>query len=681
MGDSLTMVCRVALLLAMTVGAGRMSNITRNNSQTIQRRQTREAPLTADNQTQQVTSSIEQRIEAFINEAKSPSKAQINSSTDLSDVLKILNSFINELFPKTPEVANKEKQDGINNKHVSDLSDLAKTMVDNFIDKQKNVNKELKKSIKILLDNAFELDKEPDLDTETERPEKNTALKIKTKLIEEILKKSEESIEQKILEQEYDVYKPKSKEIDQWAIIRNSIKFISVMDKGVAITVSTGNAVAAGPNSTGGAGEENKYSFSNNAASINTDEDASLLDDVDENNPANKPDSLVSGYGFSNSAASTNADEDALLLDDIDENKAANRPVEPQEENGAFVINLDAETKKQSQIESSKTLTQAPSKSSPANASELPTAIVESGVEYSSQVGVGGGVDTKLKAEMKELLDKAKENGEVSQKESKEIQNTMEAYKTTVGSKDELTKMMAPSKTNLYAATNTDEVGKANDVSNLNIPSAYEIYDESKKNIENKEKNVKRIIKKFHDTGRISAEGVLELQKELKEMEELKILRNKSAKEAGVSQEQIEKDKEKDQNFDNVLKLFFKSDIGQKALSMFEPEFADKITNMYLGGLSTEFVFTELFSKYLKDKDRSRIVEDLDEKIKMEKKQDEDKEVRDLIREALKISEATQKDELKFFQDLKKLSEKSNDSTTYKVASELLIKFISSTLK
>jgi len=100
-----------------------------------------------------------------------------------------------------------------------------------------------------------------------------------------------------------------------------------------------------------------------------------------------------------------------------------------------------------------------------------------------------------------------------------------------------------------------------------------------------------------------------------------------------------------------------------------KPYFADKITNMYLGGLSLKFVFTELFSKYLKDKDRSRIGDDLDKNIEMEKRQAEAKEVRDLILEALKKSDDTQKEELKIFQEIKNLSTKSNiNELVYKQA-------------
>jgi hypothetical protein len=90
---------------------------------------------------------------------------------------------------------------------------------------------------------------------------------------------------------------------------------------------------------------------------------------------------------------------------------------------------------------------------------------------------------------------------------------------------------------------------------------------------------------------------------------------------------------------------------------------------MYLGGLSLKFVFTELFSKYLKDKDRSRIGDDLDKNIEMEKRQAEAKEVRDLILEALKKSDDTQKEELKIFQEIKNLSTKSNiNELVYKQA-------------
>jgi hypothetical protein len=329
------------------------------------------------------------------------------------------------------------------------------------------------------------------------------------------------------------------------------------------------------------------------------------------------------------------------------------------------LANDEIQNLKETQIEENNKLTQAteqaPSKSSPANAGDLPMAIVESVVEESSQAGVGGGVDTKLKAEMKELLDKAKENGEVSQKESKEIQNTMEAYKTTVGSKDELTKMMAPSKTNLYAATNTDEVGKANNASNIDKTEINLKYKANNKILKEARVEVLQLKAEIVKSVYITSEQAKVLEKLLKEIEDAEAERNKCAKLASLTDEEINLDLKEDKEFKIEMQKFFKTKMGQEALSMFEPEFVDRVTNMYLGGLSLKIVFTELFSKYLKEQNSHQRTGDiLDKHNDIVKKQDESKESLDLLTKLLKELNEVQKDDFNLFQDFKILSGKNN---------------------
>ena len=650
------------------------TNISRDRKQISRNIQTSESPTQAKTKDGIISDTVKNAMQSALERSRNPN----NGKETLTSALNDLNKPIKELSTKLKGLDSSDKTIK-ENPDINALKEHAIKLTVGFSEIQRVNPNHVKNVIKKIMETALKLDNEIDHTADSETEEIGvTERGIKEDIVKAVLKKLDDIAMQK-LDDDYEEQKASGFKV---SVSSEHPKLYFLVKRAIVELNPKGNesvSVATGPNSIGG-----------NELSEMSDDELFELSEVNSKESSTgimleemSDDELFgSSEDITDSPAQIQSDhqnETSDILSDLDDTLLKS----------AENLNKEIKEKKESINTTSLKITptptqataQAPSKSSPANASELPTAIVESGVEDSTQANVGGGVDAKVEAEMASLLTEAKAKGLMKLTEAEVISdnlNSNEASKENISNHE-----LAQFRLNLDSSAYMDKVGKTYETMDINTTQPSERHKAS--NVVLREARIKYLnyINSLNKNESLKEHEAKYLEKLLRDIDIAESERNKCAKLASLTDEEINLDLKEDKEFKIEMQKFFKTKMGQEALSMFEPEFVDRVTNMYLGGLSLKIVFTELFSKYLKEQNSHQRTGDiLDKYNDIVKKQDESKESLDLLTKLLKELNEVQKDDFNLFQDFKILSGKNKTTIlTHNYANRILKSLICNAVK
>jgi hypothetical protein len=481
----------------------------------------------------------------------------------------------------------------------------------------------------------------------------------------------------------------KSPKVDQWLFMR--LRIHRIVDKPESESVGGAAPVV------GGEVHGDVVASSTQALQKPEEDPFSQFDVLNSNESDKATTDPFEVFNLANSEPATGSSDDPFAQFDINQN------VSPQELPQENLLSVSISELTNDYTIPTQAPAQAPSKSSPANAGELPTAIVESVLEESSQAGVAGGVDggggrvQALNTNRTEIVNKCKEvsetlananiSGDVKRARRDEVIQKFKELQVLISDENSsnLDNLQASSLQDSFKVIDLILKGDANrlieeskELNELSKIIAKLDYDKANLRLLNAKNKFSIFENRVAGRDKLSDTEVKELEDILKEVAKAEAERNRCAKDAILTQEEKIRDVEEDKNFKLQMQKFFMKPLGQDALSRFEPEFSDKIVNMYLGGLSTKFVFSEIFDKFFKESiHRSREDGGVDLLIEALQKLVDANKDRKIVDENIKVSEESKINDFKFFKMLKDLSEKNNtEPDLYKKANIILAKLI-----